>query len=158
MPRKPRRAKPKGAGEGGKRRAATIGWAVLCLVLAGACVATGVSLADWWRAQDQVSGPNPARAAIEVEVLNGCGQSGAALRGAEVLRTLGFDVVQTGNADHFRYLRTEVVDRSGKPAAAQEVARALGGGESKSQVQKGALVDVTVILGSDWSKLPAFAR
>lgn len=158
MPPKASKPKSKGRGEGGASHGATIAWAVLCLVLAGACVATGVSLAGWWRAQDSAGGADPARAAIEVEVLNGCGQSGAALRGAEVLRALGFDVVQTGNADHFSHVRTEVVDRSGKPAAAQEVARALGGGKLESRVQKGALVDVTVILGSDWSKLPALAR
>ena len=46
---------------------------------------------------------------IQLEVLNGCGISGIANQYTSVLRSNGFDVVETGNFDHFNLEETIVI-------------------------------------------------
>ena len=86
--------------------------------------------------------------------------SSSGVTGAEAARTMqlqGFDVVHLGNADSFDYPYTLVVDRGGGAQSLGEVARAIGCGETLQQLQPEAYLDVTVVLGADYLKLPAFA-
>jgi anionic cell wall polymer biosynthesis LytR-Cps2A-Psr (LCP) family protein len=54
-----------------------------------------------------------------VEVLNGTGTAGLAGRTADLLRGFGYDVISIGNADHWDYGVTEIIDRSGSPEVAR---------------------------------------
>ncbi|MDR0486653.1 MAG: LytR C-terminal domain-containing protein, partial [Treponema sp.] len=48
-----------------------------------------------------------------VEVLNGTEISGLAGRTSEMLRSFGYDIISTGNADRSNYEHTEIIHRSG---------------------------------------------
>lgn len=92
---------------------------------------------------------------IQLEVLNGCGITGIATRFTDKLREYGFDVVETGNYDHFDVSNTFVVSRSGQMENAYRVADALG--ISREQVLREQApefyLDVTLIIGSDYESL-----
>ena len=45
----------------------------------------------------------------EIEILNGCGESGVANLYANFLRQKGFDVIESRNADNFDYLNTNIL-------------------------------------------------
>lgn len=89
---------------------------------------------------------------VRVEVLNGMGEPEAARRAAARLRTMGFDVVYFGNADHFSYERTRVLDRSGRSPAARAIADSLGVAEVEHRPDPDLYLDGTVILGDDWER------
>jgi len=88
---------------------------------------------------------------IRVEVLNAGGLRGAAAEGRDRLRDRGFDVVYFGNASDFGAETTQVLDRTGKPGAAEAVAASLGVSEVRVELDSTLLVDVTVRVGTDWS-------
>lgn len=92
---------------------------------------------------------------IQLEVLNGCGITGIATRFTDKLREYGFDVVETGNYDHFDVSNTFVISRSGQMENAYRVADALG--ISHQQVLREQApefyLDVTLIIGSDYETL-----
>lgn len=97
---------------------------------------------------------------IQLNVLNGCGEPGIAARCTEFLRSKGFDVVEMKNFPVTGLPRTIVVDRIGKPDAAGYVARAVGLDETSvvQQVNPNLFVDVTIILGNDYSSLLPFTQ
>lgn len=88
---------------------------------------------------------------ITVEVLNGCGVSGVAASLAELLAAEGFNVVRSGNADHFDYARTEVLASSKALAKARTVLLSLPGAVVRQRPGPEADVDVTVIVGKDFA-------
>ena len=95
----------------------------------------------------------PGRARIRVSVRNGSGIAGAAERMTVHLRREGFDVVDFGNAERFDYPRTIVIDRSGKPAFAREVAATLQGVPIESAPDPTLFLDVTVRIGRDLPRI-----
>lgn len=106
-------------------------------------------------------GPPPEAAApavtlpegrIWVEILNGGGVTGMARRATGVLREVGFDVVEFGNARPYDPERpSAVIDRVGRSELARAVADALGIDNVLSDPDPNLYVDVTVLLGSEWS-------
>ena len=96
----------------------------------------------------------PTDGEIQVQVLNGCGEPELALRVARYLRVRGCDVVEMGNADHFHYRTTRVIDKSGDPEAARRVRDALGAGEISFDPDSTLLLDVTVVIGADCVPFP----
>jgi hypothetical protein len=90
---------------------------------------------------------------IRVQVLNGSGEGGVAGRVASFLKEGGFHVVEVRNADRFDYFTTMVVARRDDPAAARVVARYLGNPPVIRQAWDSDLAEVTVVIGSDRSKL-----
>jgi len=90
---------------------------------------------------------------IKVEVLNGAGERGLARQFADRLRLLGFDVVATGNADHFDHEITHVLDRSGRLGAALAVARELSADSLAIALDPELFLDASVVVGSDWAGL-----
>ena len=89
---------------------------------------------------------------VQVQVMNGSGAPDVAQRAAERLRARGLDVVSIGNADSPHYDETLVLLRRGPRAVAREVASALGMGEVQQQLDPTLLVDVTVVLGKDYTE------
>lgn len=95
----------------------------------------------------------PARRVIRVQVLNGSGEGGVGSRVASFLRQGGFQVVEVRNADRPDYLASVVVARRSDPVSARAVARYLGGPPVVRQAWDSDVADVTVVLGSDRSRL-----
>lgn len=92
---------------------------------------------------------------IQIEVLNGCGIAGIANAYTGVLRSNGFDVVETGNFDHFDLKETIVISRSGVLDNARRVATALGIKEINviREESPDYFLDVTVVIGHDYEQL-----
>jgi hypothetical protein len=90
---------------------------------------------------------------IRVQVLNGSGEGGVASRVASFLKEGGFHVVEVKNADRFDYFATMVVARKADTQPAQVVARYLGGPPIIRQAWDSDDAEVTVVIGSDRSRL-----
>ena len=95
----------------------------------------------------------PERRVVRVQVLNGSGEGGMASKVAAYLREGGFHVVEVANADRFDYFATLVVARSDNVETALDVARFLGDPPVIRQAWTSDLAEVTVVLGSDRSRL-----
>ncbi len=131
------------------------GLAALLVVLAVG-VLGGSAISQWRARGTRVGVPDTVRhgdasARVRVEVLNGGGRSGAAREATELLRDVGFDVVFFGNASTFDRDSSIVLDRAGAPAAARDVADALGIRNVRSEPDPNLYLDVSVVLGTDWS-------
>lgn len=92
---------------------------------------------------------------IQLEVLNGCGVPGLATAYTGTLRGYGFDVVETGNFDHFNIEKTFVIARNNQMENAKRVASALGIDEKNilRETSGEYYLDVTLIMGSDYETL-----
>ena len=119
--------------------------AVVALLLSWLWVRFGAG-----RAADAAGG---TQLAVRVQVLNGSGEGGVAGQLASTLREGGFRVVEVRNADRDDYFATLVVERREDPASALAVARYLGGPPVIRQAWSSDQADVTVVLGSDRSRL-----
>jgi hypothetical protein len=100
-----------------------------------------------------VQAPGHAARAVRVQVLNGSGEGGVGSRMATLLREGGFQVVEVRNADRQDYFATLVVARQEDPSSARAVARYLGSPPVILQAHAGDMADVTVVIGSDRSKV-----
>ena len=92
---------------------------------------------------------------IQIEVLNGCGVPGIANAYTGLLRSNGFDVVETGNFETFDLKETIIISRSGVMDNAYRVANALGVSE-KNVIQESSpdyYLDVSVVIGQDYESL-----
>ena len=147
-----------GSGSGSSARkkgvfaAARLAFAVIALT---GMVAVGVNLSlldtgDVDRLRDPSAAWSGER--VRVEVYNAGGVSGMAREATGFLREAGFDVVTFGNAPAFDpERRSEVVDRVGRPDMAQAVAATLGIDNVQSEPDPNLYVDVTVVVGREWS-------
>lgn len=92
---------------------------------------------------------------IQVEVLNGCGIPGIANTYTGVLRNNGFDVVETGNFDHFNLQNTLVIGRTNVKDNAYRVADALGIAPEHVLIESSPdfYLDVTIVIGHDYESL-----
>lgn len=90
---------------------------------------------------------------VRVQVLNGSGEGGIAARVAAFLREGGFQVVEVRNADRADFFASMVVARREDVSSAEAVARYLGGPPVVRQAWNSDLAEVTVVLGSDRSRL-----
>jgi hypothetical protein len=92
---------------------------------------------------------------IQVEVLNGCGVSGIADELTDYLRKKSFDVVNIGNYRSFEIEKSILIDRTGNMFNAKIIADSIGLKKSNviQQINKDYLLDVTIILGKDYSKI-----
>jgi hypothetical protein len=95
---------------------------------------------------------------IQLDVLNGTRTRGVAARCMNYLRTNGFDVVEMKNYKVSNIPHSIVVDRVGNLAAARRVAAALGISDKNvvQQLNPDYFVDVSVIIGADYSSLQPF--
>lgn len=97
--------------------------------------------------------PGESGERITVEVLNASGRSGLARTATRLLRQAGIDVVYFGNApaELGGLDSTRVVLRRGAAATAEAVRRALGAGVVVVERDSARLLDVSVLLGTDFS-------
>lgn len=89
--------------------------------------------------------PVPERRAVKVRILNGVGVPGLAAQAAARLNRRDFQIIETANADNFRYAKTII--RGNSLSAAREVEAALGLGQAIGHEIDTA--DVEIILGHD---------
>jgi len=92
---------------------------------------------------------------IQLEVLNGCGIPGIATRFTDRLREYGFDVVESGNFDHFNVDKSFIISRSGQMENALRVAKAIGIPERNiiREASPDFYLDVTIVIGADFESL-----
>ena len=90
---------------------------------------------------------------VRVQVLNGSGEGGMGARVASALREGGFHVVEVRNADRQDYFASFVVARREDVDPAREVARYLGSPPVIRQAWTSDFAEVTVVVGSDRSRL-----
>ena len=93
------------------------------------------------------------RHVVRVQVLNGSGEPGIGTRVAAWLREGGFQVTDVRNADRSDYFASFVVARRTDLSLAKEVAHYLGGPPLVRQEWSSDLADVSVLVGSDRSRL-----
>lgn len=95
--------------------------------------------------------PGDRGAAITVEVLNASGRAGDARVGTRLLRRAGIDVVYFGNAGENGLDSTRIIVRRGSEKVGERVRAALGQGRVEIQLDSSKLLDVSVLLGADFS-------
>lgn len=84
-----------------------------------------------------------------VIVLNGNGQPGVGAKAAKQLVEVGFEVVETKNADNFDYEQTKIlVYGDGKES--EKIQEAIGAGKPETQQIPTGVADYAVILGADY--------
>jgi hypothetical protein len=131
------------------------GVAVVTVVLVVGAFA-GSALAQWW--QTPVGSallPRTAdvvRERVRVEVLNGGQRSGMARVATGELRDDGFDVVYFGNGSPRD--SSVVLARTDRVEFAREVADALGIRTVLAEPDSNLYLDVTVVLGQEWTPPP----
>jgi hypothetical protein len=95
--------------------------------------------------------PGDRSPAITVEVLNASGRPGDARVGTRLLRRAGIDVVYFGNAGENGLDSTLIIVRRGSAQVGERVRAALGQGIVEIQLDSSKLLDVSVLLGADFS-------
>lgn len=117
-----------------------------------------VKIKDKNTADKELNRKKAASKIIQVEVLNGCGISGAAEKFTDYLRKNNFDVVQMGNYISFNIEKSMVIDRTGNKANAIKAADILGIDRKNivQQINKDYFLDVSVIIGKDFNSLKPF--
>ena len=97
--------------------------------------------------------PGDRAIAITVEVLNANGRAGDARVGTRMLRRKGIDVVYFGNAGDATLDSTRIIVRRGPVEVGEKVRKALGRGRVEVQLDSTKLLDVSVLLGADFTSL-----
>jgi len=123
--------------------------AVLAVLVAALVVSWGWAM--WGPATPAAR--RSGRHVVRVQVLNGSGEPGIGTRVAAQLRAGGFQVTDVRNADRSDHFATFVVARRGDLSLAREVAHYLGGPPLVRQAWSSELADVSVLIGSDRSRL-----
>ena len=93
------------------------------------------------------------KSGVSIIVLNGAGIDGYSAQAAEVLKSNGYAIEDTGNAESFVYDETLVIYREEKDkVAAEAIVQALGTGRTVSAgVYYSLKTDIQVVVGKDWT-------
>lgn len=98
---------------------------------------------------DQATGLD--RSTLSVEVQNGSGEVGAASKGSDVLKSFGYKVIATGNADNFNYPNATVKVKSTKINFLSLLKKDLGFsytvGSASADLASSSTADALVIIG-----------
>ncbi len=102
-------------------------------------------LLGWWNVRLDES-----RQGVSVMVFNGVGTPGIAGKAAQQLIRSGFRVVDSKNADSFKYQTTQILLYHGTRTDARRVREALGVGAIDVRPDKQDVADIMVIIGADY--------
>ena len=118
-----------------------------------ALVPLAVTLACGGGAKQGYPIPGDREPAITVEVLNANGRAGDARLGTRLLRRAGIDVVYFGNAPlpDAALDSTRIIVRRGGTDLGERVRSALGNGRVEVELDSSRLLDVSVLLGADFT-------
>lgn len=89
----------------------------------------------------------------QVQILNGCGKSGAAEQFRNYLTDRGFDIIEFGNAGSWNYTHTLVIARTANEPVARDLAKVLDTDNLIHLSDPLSMVDATVIIGKDYEEL-----
>jgi len=91
----------------------------------------------------------------KLEVVNIAGEDGLAARTTQYLRSLGYDVVDYHSRQLAGYERTALIDRTGNPTAAQDLAETLDLDPERivTELNRSLYIDVTVVIGYDYKTI-----
>jgi len=89
----------------------------------------------------------------QIQILNGTGKSGIADAFRDYLISMGFDVIEFGNAREWNYEHTLVISRATSDSVAREMATALGTTRLLHLQRTTSLMEATVIIGKDYEEL-----
>ena len=122
--------------------------------IGGIALLKGITLSERTPPKKTVPIPSPVPYIGRVQILNGCGSSGAAHSVAEFLRLHNFDVKNIGNADNWNHAQTLVISRTVDTTIAVEVARTLSIKNNVVLIRnQETRYDVTVLIGNDYREL-----
>ena len=95
---------------------------------------------------------------IQVEILNGCGIPKLARMYTEYLRSEGFDVIDSKNADNFEYVTTKILHHRGGIERAYDLADIMMFDKNRiiENKNENLFIDLTLILGEDYKDLPSY--
>ncbi len=96
---------------------------------------------------------------LKIEVLNGCGVNGIATKFANNLTYQNYEVVDKGNADHWNYEYTILVDLRGieNEKALEKLRKDIGlQKEDVILMREDSEADVQLIIGKDYQSLKLF--
>ena len=95
---------------------------------------------------------------ITVEIHNGCGMPKLANLYTDFLRSEGFDVIDSRNADNFEYTKTQILHHQGDKARALSLGKIMTVDEALITEDKSTYLihDLTLILGSDYRQLNSY--
>lgn len=102
-------------------------------------------LKSWWGVD-----PSQGDQMTRVIVYNGAGKPGIAGQAAQQLIRAGFRVIDTKNADSFKYAKTLVTVKRGDISRGTAVRDALGVGTVKLDPTTADVTDVIVVIGKDF--------
>ena len=94
----------------------------------------------------------PEEEKARIEVLNGSGIRGAAIKVADRLKEAGFEVTRTDNASNFDYSRCCIITHKGKTEPVQRIAKLLNCEDIREENGSNDAIDVTVIVGRDYNE------
>jgi LytR cell envelope-related transcriptional attenuator len=117
---------------------------------AGIALLKGTTLNEYKVDKPQNAAPAAVPYIGRIQILNGCGSSGAAHGVAEFLRSHHFDVKNIGNADSWSFTETLVISRIADTTIADQVAQTLSTKNSVLIRNQETRYDVTVIVGNDY--------
>ncbi|MBI45492.1 MAG: hypothetical protein CMG66_04940 [Candidatus Marinimicrobia bacterium] len=107
--------------------------------------------------QNQLSKSGYVRA--EIEVLNGCGESGVANLFTKFLRAEEYDVIEIKNADKFDYQETTILyHKKDMQKKAKRLSNLLDVKDSNVKFNKDSVWDLSVIIGNDYKELNSFEK
>jgi hypothetical protein len=90
---------------------------------------------------------------MRVEILNGCGESRLAIKVANILRRMGFNVIKIGNATTDDFHETVVIERSSEDLHnAKYFAKRINCKNIGRDVDLALHLEVTIILGQDYEE------
>ena len=91
------------------------------------------------------------RSTLSVEVQNGSGETGVASKGSDILKSFGYKVIATGNADNFDYQNTTIKVKSTKINFLALLKKDLGFsytvGSASADLSSSSTADALVIIG-----------
>lgn len=95
---------------------------------------------------------------IQIEIRNGCGVSNLALMYTDFLRSEGFDVIDSKNADNWNYSETIILHHRGNFKRAMVLADLLNIEYKKIKDDKNEnlFYDLTLIVGKDYINLDSY--
>ncbi|PKM83514.1 MAG: hypothetical protein CVU88_02595 [Firmicutes bacterium HGW-Firmicutes-13] len=92
----------------------------------------------------------PSAGSIKVEILNGTGKTDSASQAAEMLRERGYEIIKSGNADHFDYQQSQVISRIEDIEPAKDIAVLIPGSQLLKETIDDYEAQVTIIIGHNY--------
>ncbi len=127
--------------------------AICSIILAAIFVGSNNTPAPAKQAPVETNGASRIPSIGRIEVLNGCGITGAAGVVADFLRDKGFDVKNIDNAPSWNYPQTIVVSRTRDMTTAKQVCDVLHTDNCICLRTGEELYNVSVFVGSDFGEL-----